>query len=53
MKIPIKDILKAIKRGSREAALEDKTGFVSPHKIHRSKKIYFRKNKEWKRNDLP
>ena len=52
MKIPKKDILKAIKRGSREAALEGKTGFVSLHKIHRSKKAYFRKNKEWRKNAL-
>ena len=45
------DILKAVKRGNREAELENENGFVSIHKVHKSKKAYTRKpkhKKSWK-----
>lgn len=45
MKISKQDILKANRRGSREAELENKTGFVSNHKVHKSPKNYTRKIK--------
>ena len=48
MKIPKEDILKAIRKGSRDAELEVENGFVSRHKIHRSKKQYRRKAKHQK-----
>ena len=38
------DIMKANRKGSREAALEFSPGFVSTHKVHKSKKTYSRKN---------
>lgn len=38
--------IKANRRGSREADLENKTGFVATHKIHKSCKTYNRKNKK-------
>ena len=43
-KITQKDFIKANRRGSRMAELEDSTGFASNHKVHRSKKSYSRKN---------
>jgi len=36
--ISSKDLHKADKRGSREASLEDSTGWVSTHKVHKGKK---------------
>jgi len=39
------DYIKANRKGSREASLEDATGFVSTHKVHKSKKTYSRKGK--------
>ena len=46
----LKDYIKANRRGSREAELENSTGFVAVSKPHRSKKIYTRKlkHKLWK-----
>lgn len=44
------DYIKANRRGSREAELENATGFTSIHKVHRNKKAYSRKNKHKKRN---
>ena len=39
------DYVKANRKGSREAELEHSNGFVSHHKIHKSKKNYTRKIK--------
>lgn len=38
------DYIKANRRGSREAEIENKTGFVAIHKVHKSAKNYSRKN---------
>ena len=40
-----KDVLKANRRGSREAELEDSTGFKQGSKPHKNKKKYTRKSK--------
>lgn len=39
------DYIKANRKGSRDAELEDSTGFNSDHKIHKSAKNYSRKIK--------
>jgi len=39
------DYIKANRRGSREAELENKTGWSSKHSVHPSKKTYSRKGK--------
>lgn len=39
------DYIKANRKGSRAAELEDSTGFKSTHKVHKSKKTYSRKKK--------
>lgn len=39
------DYVKANRRGSREAELENATGFKSMHSAHKSKKAYNRKPK--------
>ena len=39
------DYIKACRRGSREAELEDEKGWKSKHKVHKSKKQYIRKPK--------
>ena len=39
------DILKANRKGSRDAELENSTGWVSTHKVHKSENIYCRKQK--------
>jgi len=44
------DYIKANRKGSRDAELEDATGFTSMHKVHRNKKAYNRKDKHKKRN---
>ena len=41
----LSDYIKANRRGSREAELENSTGFVAVRKLHRSKKTYIRKPK--------
>lgn len=38
------DQVKAARRGSREAELQDARGFVAKRKVHKSKKAYNRKN---------
>ena len=38
------DVVKASRRGSREAELENSWGFVAGRKVHKSKKVYCRKN---------
>ena len=40
-----KDYIKANRKGSRDAELEFETGFVTSHKVHKSKKDYQRKPK--------
>ena len=42
------DILKASRKGSRDAELENSTGWVSTHKVHKSENIYCRKQKHKK-----
>jgi hypothetical protein len=44
------DYIKANRKGSRDAELEDSSGFNSVHKIHKSVKNYTRKIKHQKRN---
>jgi hypothetical protein len=39
------DYIKANRRGSREAELEDETGFKSKHRVHSSKRDYKRREK--------
>ena len=39
------DYIKANRKGSRDAEIEDSTGFKSVHKIHKSAKTYSRKIK--------
>ena len=39
------DYIKANRKGSREAELENSTGFRGTHKVHTSKKTYSRKTK--------
>lgn len=40
-----KNVLKANRKGSREAELENSTGWTRVHKVHKSKKSYTRKSK--------
>lgn len=40
----ILDQIKAARKGSREAELQDARGFVARRKVHKSKKAYNRKN---------
>lgn len=39
------DYIKANRKGSRDAELENSTGFNSVHKVHKNKKAYTRKLK--------
>jgi len=39
------EYVRANRKGSREAELENNRGFKSIHKVHVSKKVYKRKNK--------
>ena len=39
------DYIKANRKGSRDAELEDSTGFKTSHKVHKSVKNYSRKIK--------
>ena len=39
------DYIKANRKGSRDAELENSTGFTSMHKVHKNKKAYSRKLK--------
>lgn len=47
-KFTLEDYIKANRQGSRQAELENTTGFKSTHKVHKSKKTYSRKNKHKK-----
>ncbi|HLO89793.1 MAG TPA: hypothetical protein VK172_01390 [Lentimicrobium sp.] len=42
---PIKKYVKANRKGSRDAELENQTGWVSKHKIHTPKTVYKRKKR--------
>ena len=42
------EVVKASRKGSREAELEFATGFTSNHKTHKSKKLYARNSKHKK-----
>ena len=42
------DYIKAIRKGSRDAQLEDEKGWVAVRKVHKSKKNYTRKEKHKK-----
>ena len=46
------DYIKANRKGSRDAELEDSTGWDSKHNVHKSKKNYSRKSKHRKNNDF-
>lgn len=39
------DVIKAVRRGNREAEMENRTGWVQKHKTFKSKKAYTRKAK--------
>lgn len=39
------DYIKANRKGSREAELENKTGWTAKHRVHKSSKNYTRKLK--------
>jgi len=47
----LSDYIKANRKGSRDAELEDSTGWKNIKKIHKSKKTYDRKNKHKNVND--
>lgn len=44
------DFIKAVNRGSREAELENSTGWTSKTKVHKSPKDYDRKDGKYKLN---
>jgi len=44
-KFTIEAYIKANRRGSRQAELENSTGFIAKNKVHMSKKTYTRKTK--------
>lgn len=43
-RITIQDYIKAVKKADRESQLETNTGFTTITKVHKSKKLYTRKN---------
>lgn len=43
-RITIQDYIKAIKKADRESQLETNIGFTTITKVHKSKKLYTRKN---------
>jgi len=46
------DYIKANRRGAREAQLENQTGWVGSHKVHKSEKNYTRKLKHRKNEEV-
>ncbi len=52
-KFTIQDYIKANRRASREAEIEAHDHPVARRRVHKSKKIYNRKNKKAGLNDLP
>lgn len=51
LKITLDDFLKAQRIGSREAELENSTGWKSKRSAHKNKKAYNRKNKHNNKNN--
>jgi hypothetical protein len=47
-KFTVQDALKASKKASREMELENSTGWICTHKVHKSVKSYTRKDKHKK-----
>ena len=47
-KIGILDYVKANRKGSREAELEVSIGWAAKTKVHKNKKKYDRKDRDWK-----
>nr|WP_297162140.1 hypothetical protein [uncultured Dysgonomonas sp.] len=43
-RITIQDYIKAVKKADRESQLETNIGFTTITKVHKSKKLYTRKN---------
>ena len=43
-KVKLSPYVRASRKGSRDAELEDSTGWAAIHKVHKSKKDYERKN---------
>jgi len=43
--VTVEQQMKAIKKGNREAELEQSPGWVAKHKVHASDKTYTRKKK--------
>lgn len=43
-RITIQDYIKAVKKADRESRLETNIGFTTITKVHKSKKLYTRKN---------
>lgn len=43
------DYIKANRIGSRQAEMENQSGWSAKHKVHKSAKAYSRKDKSWKR----
>jgi len=43
-RITIEDYIKAVKKADREIQLETSVGWTSTTKVHKSKKVYSRKN---------
>jgi hypothetical protein len=46
-----KDVIKAFRKGSRDAELEDECGWTAMNKIHPNRKKYTRKTKHKLRED--
>lgn len=44
VRITIQDYIKAVKKADRESQLETNIGFTTITKVHKSKKLYTRKN---------
>lgn len=49
---PIKVYVKASRKGSRDAELENQTGWVAKNKVHKSKTQYRRKPKHGKSEQI-
>ncbi|MDR1113028.1 MAG: hypothetical protein LBL18_04630 [Bacteroidales bacterium] len=43
-KITVKDYIKAVKKADRDIRLSFQTGWTATNKVHKSKKMYSRKN---------
>lgn len=48
LKFTVKDSIKANKKASRDIALENSTGWISTHRVHKSSKAYKRNSKHKK-----